>query len=329
MGLLLRADFEDAPEFDDFRTWGLHSGATNPGPGGNPIDQTLVAWNTAGGVHGRTATPRLGSKFGFMVLDPLNVLGDGAHPLWKGSQGHRTEYHMGNTAMNGLLADKPVRWYAMSLRLPTAWKLGTVSGTLSRTLFQLHRGPSGGGGSPIWAMRINSAETLLQFTHEDCNSDTTVEWSTGIDIMIEQWVDIVFRIKYSLDTDGEVELWINGQSVFSRTGAATFWCPDDVVGYNKIGIYHQTGILYVDEVRIGDENSTLLEMSPSGGSPERSAALTGTMLPSIVERQHNAKTLIVTVTGDEFIDAKLPRICRPRRHERLYCAPQRRLWVPR
>ncbi len=39
--------------------------------------------------------------------------------------------------------------------------------------------------------------------------------------------------------------------------------PDTAVGYAKHGVYGQPTLVYEDEVRLGDANSSLAEMSPA------------------------------------------------------------------
>ena len=306
MPLIEHFDFEDNPQFDDFRTqpWGAHAGGLEIG-----LTRQDIMWNCdENGVYSRPPVggPRTGSKCGFMVLDPQNTLGDGAHPQRNGNGGYRTEYHMNNSGDNGLISNAPTTWWGASYQFPTNWDLGNPGDTSSRTLWQLHRGP-GGGGSPQWALRVNGSETQIQFTSENCNSNTTVRWFNDLDIMVGKWMDWVISITHSQNPAvGRARLWINGVLEFDQN-MQTVWCDDSIVGYNKYGIYHQSGILYIDELRMGSSavGTTLEDMIIDTVPNNPSAALTGTVVPSALESEIVAggETLTITLTDDEWVDA--------------------------
>ena len=87
-----------------------------------------------------------------------------------------------------------------------------------------------------------------------------------------KWNDWVFHIRFSYKSDGILEIWKNKVKVFSMSGPNSF--NDQHYPYFKIGIYkwgwngwasyspEDKRVLYVDEVRIGNRNSNLNEVSP-------------------------------------------------------------------
>jgi hypothetical protein len=92
----------------------------------------------------------------------------------------------------------------------------------------------------------------------------------------DKWNTFVFHIKHSSKTDGLIELWLNGQKVVSRTGinmyelsSGTYYSPKW-----KLGVYKSEWngtntsltnkrVLFYDDVRLGNENATLAEMTPT------------------------------------------------------------------
>lgn len=54
-----------------------------------------------------------------------------------------------------------------------------------------------------------------------------------------QWTDWVFRVKWSLEDDGFIEVWQNGELVWSRTGPNRY---NDLLGpYLRMGVYKPAG----------------------------------------------------------------------------------------
>ena len=80
------------------------------------------------------------------------------------------------------------------------------------------------------------------------------------------WTDWVFHIKRSYESDGLLEVWKNGVKVLDYNGPN---CYNDARGpYSKMGIYAgtvpYTRIVYHDEFRMADANSTYEDVAPGG-----------------------------------------------------------------
>ncbi len=87
--------------------------------------------------------------------------------------------------------------------------------------------------------------------------------------LIGQWNRVVINVQFSYDGTRYFRLWLNGDGPYE----STWWnCSNDTKGpFLKIGRYvgdpQPAGItVYYDEIRIGDENSSYAEVSPSGAS---------------------------------------------------------------
>lgn len=84
----------------------------------------------------------------------------------------------------------------------------------------------------------------------------------------DQWVRFVFHYKFSYNTDGKWQIWKNGQQIYNYSGKTIY--PPAITSSLpsfKLGIYKwpwagsgssdvKTRIMYVDDVRIGNEKCT-------------------------------------------------------------------------
>jgi serralysin len=90
----------------------------------------------------------------------------------------------------------------------------------------------------------------------------------------DQWTDWAFRIVLSYQADARLEAWKNGVKILDYAGPNVY---NDALGpFIKVGIYKPAWrepikssvtqrTLYIDEVRVGDANSSFAEVSPGSG----------------------------------------------------------------
>jgi hypothetical protein len=92
----------------------------------------------------------------------------------------------------------------------------------------------------------------------------------------DKWLTFVFHIKHSTGSDGVLELWLNGKKVLSRAGSNMYKLSAQIGMTNpewKLGIYKSAWngtqttstskrVLFYDDIRLGNENATLSEMTP-------------------------------------------------------------------
>lgn len=82
-----------------------------------------------------------------------------------------------------------------------------------------------------------------------------------------RWIDWVVHIKFSHTNEGVLEVWKDGVKVIDRQNLPNSY-NDTNFPYMKIGIYKWTWgdvnekVMYWDEVRIGNENSSYDEVKP-------------------------------------------------------------------
>lgn len=168
---------------------------------------------------------------------------------------------------------KVERWYGFSIFLPRDYKRDPTPEIVT----QWHASPDRDDGevwrSPPLALltedgrwRVNrrwDADRIMKRSKPDGSKSKNLgKYETGL------WTDWVFHVKWSWESDGVLEVWKNGKKVIHYEGP---------IGYNdRRGVYFKTGIykwvwkmtperdhstttkrvIYVDEVRIGNENAT-------------------------------------------------------------------------
>jgi hypothetical protein len=155
------------------------------------------------------------------------------------------------------------RWYSYALYVPSAqYKIDSDDDVIT----QFHQG---GGATPALCLRVKNDHLYIRILGT---------WNDLGTFLKDAWHTYVLHAKHSSSSDGLIELWIDGQKVFTKSGAnaypvgSTYHMPN-----MKLGIYKsnwngsettQTNlrVLYFDDIRIGNENATYNDMVPSGGS---------------------------------------------------------------
>ena len=118
-------------------------------------------------------------------------------------------------------------------------------------------------------LRYDSKENTIVGGKEVYEGENTFElgaWETGV------WTDWVFHVRWSYESDGLLEIWKNGVKILYYKGPNAF---NDAEGpYFKMGIYTAdvpcARIVYHDEFRMADANSTYEDVAPKESSSEPS-----------------------------------------------------------
>lgn len=169
------------------------------------------------------------------------------------------------------------RWYGFSNYLPGDF----VTDPLAEKIAQWHEVPDWDLGenwrSPPISFGIENGRYYVQvlWAAAAVNTNNSKDGERKVDlgpVDKNKWNDWVFHIRFSYKSDGILEIWKNKVKVFSMSGPNSF--NDQHYPYFKIGIYkwgwngwasyspEDKRVLYVDEVRIGNRNSNLNEVSP-------------------------------------------------------------------
>jgi hypothetical protein len=171
-------------------------------------------------------------------------------------------------------------WYGWSMWIPRG-----ISSDRWTILSQWHyhtpnhivdslRTVQGSGNSPT---RLSlSPQRMLKFAlfHQigsTQKADRVYELGNNL-IQYDNWNDFVMQVKWTSQTDGFVNLWVNGKQVLNLTGTSTYfdnpYGPRFKVGAYKGANYKYPGApfdVYVDEYRHGDRNSSYDEVLPGSG----------------------------------------------------------------
>jgi hypothetical protein len=156
------------------------------------------------------------------------------------------------------------RWVGASFYLPSSWAVDSTP----ESVIQWHH-PSGSGSPPL-ALWIQDGNYML--VHSTDLQGDNFEYNDVGPADTEVWTDFVFHIKWSQSSDGHLELFRDGVSVYMYDGITTYDLPTG--NYMKLGIYKwpwlnansgssvNERILYADEIRIGSELATYLDVAP-------------------------------------------------------------------
>jgi hypothetical protein len=152
------------------------------------------------------------------------------------------------------------RWYSYALYIPSAqFKYDSDDDVIT----QFHQG---GGATPALCLRVRKDRLFVRILGT---------WYDVGPFLKDAWHAYVLHAKHSSSSDGLTELWIDGQKVFSKSGAnaypvgSTYHMPN-----MKLGIYKSAWnsgttesnlrVLYFDDIKIGNENATYNDMIPTG-----------------------------------------------------------------
>lgn len=153
---------------------------------------------------------------------------------------------------------KVERWYAASYYLPNDY----VSDAAPEIITQWHTNV---GSPPLAVWTQNGKWNMTRFG----NKITSLGAYTK-----NKWTDFVYHVKWSKGTDGLIEVWKDGVKVFTYNGA-------NMLSTATYGAYMRTGlykwpwnptskivssttqrVMYVDDVRIGNQSATYYDVAP-------------------------------------------------------------------
>ena len=193
--------------------------------------------------------------------------------VYTSSNPFRTEAgEEGRVALQAKLGEE--RWYGFSVYLPA----GYIPDGRQELVAQWHGGNPGPGetiqnpiislltANGVWSV-INKRDSVVNESGVEHQWHYVDQYQTGV------WADWVFHIKWSLQSDGLLEVWKDGVKVVTQYGPNTF--KDSDKSYLKLGIYKSgwrgdpaiidavtKRTVYHDELRIAGPNGSLSAVSP-------------------------------------------------------------------
>jgi hypothetical protein len=152
------------------------------------------------------------------------------------------------------------RWYSFRAFYPAS---GYKDDRNNDILNQWHQGS--GTGSPLASLRVENGRFLMKVGP---TKDTRKDYDLGVQTK-DTWHEFVFHFIHSTSSEGLVEVWHNGTKVLTYKGGNMY---DAKLPRWKVGIYKDDWngsettdtnlrIFYLDNIRMGNENATLADMS--------------------------------------------------------------------
>jgi hypothetical protein len=230
----------------------------------NPLDRTLPGaappgWNrqwccdkSATNVSSPARSGQYAARFQLDRNDPVV------------SSSKRAEISAPTPSVN--IPERLERWYGFSIFLNADWKPDPSAESLT----QWHQF-SDVGGSPPLAILTRNGQWQLSRRWDNFESDLNL----GA-YVTDRWTDWVLHVKWAPDSTGLVEVWRDGNRVFSANGKNKY--DDGHAVYIKFGIYKwdwqsnpsksntDRRIMYYDSLRIADEASTYADVDPAAAN---------------------------------------------------------------
>lgn len=187
------------------------------------------------------------------------------------------------------------RWYSYAQYIPSD---SFAYDNSDDVITQWHQG---GGATPALCLRVKQDHLYVRVLGT---------WTDLGTLIKDKWVSYVFHVKHSDSTDGLIELWIDGVKVLTKSGANMYTVTGSYHNPNwKFGIYKSTWngsgttdthirVLYLDNVKLGDENATYNEMAPTPNTFEvTSFNLVNSATEQEVRQINDGDTLDFSVLG--------------------------------
>ncbi|UCS92972.1 polysaccharide lyase [Echinicola marina] len=152
------------------------------------------------------------------------------------------------------------RWYSFAVYFPEDF---FQKDSYREIISQWHQG---GAGSPPNSLQVRNDQLIFR----SIGNDNRYKDHILTNVPKDSWTQFVFHLVHSPNEEGIVRIWMNGEKVLQLEGR------NMKSGYEnprwKVGLYkwawngHKTTdtqlrVLYFDNIRIGNENSTPEEMS--------------------------------------------------------------------
>src|ERR1044072_844083 len=191
------------------------------------------------------------------------------NPVYQGSKAARFELrdtdpenHSGTRSE--ISFDDPTnlnRWYSYALYVPSAYYKADAEDEI---ITQWHQG---GSLTPALCLRVKSDKLYIRIL-----GTTWVELGNWDKDALHAYV---MHIKHSSGSDGLIEIWKDGAKILNRSGANMYKAGGDITNPTvKMGVYKSDWngsgttatnirVLYLDDIKIGNENATYADMVPT------------------------------------------------------------------
>jgi hypothetical protein len=189
-------------------------------------------------------------------------------------------------------------WYSFAVLFPSN---GYEADAEKEIISQWHQS---GGMSPPISLIIRNDRMSVEVTSV---ADEEKKFDLG-EITKDSWQQFAFHIIHSKDTDGLVEIWKNGVNILTFEGANLYKKGDDLPKW-KMGLYKwkwngskttntKKRVLYFDNVRAGNANTSLAEMTAGGSATEPTETDSTETEPGVTD-----SAVLIDSTAFTFVNA--------------------------
>ncbi|WP_158546246.1 polysaccharide lyase [Adhaeribacter pallidiroseus] len=224
--------------------------------------------------------PSLSNTFGRQIYTS-NGFGINSSLSRSGSRSIRLELVKDGSAIRSeLYYNQPTTtngWYGLSLYIPSSSWPNESNSDGWEIITQFHGTTDSGDGKrvPPISLSVSRGRFVLTVNYSakrfNNEPDGKVRYDLGPAIK-DKWVDFVYHIKYSYRSDGQLQLWMNGNKLVDYTGPNTY--NDAANPYFKLGVYKRNWgngskrVIYFDDVRMGDGNATYNDVAPKASATD-------------------------------------------------------------
>ncbi|QMU29329.1 polysaccharide lyase [Adhaeribacter radiodurans] len=167
------------------------------------------------------------------------------------------------------------RWYGLSMYLPSSyWQTSTEVDTWD-IIAQWHAMEDDGEAArfPPIALVVSKGRlnVVMYWATRSNNTNSTISGKKVFDlgpVIKDKWVDFVFHINFSHESDGIFDVWLNGTKTLDYSGPNSY--NDNEYPYFKTGIYKRKWgsitkrALFIDDIRTAGGGATYADVAPSG-----------------------------------------------------------------
>lgn len=175
------------------------------------------------------------------------------------------------------------RWYGLRVFIPADWVFDEDDGGDIVTQWHhiLGGAPSPGRGNyPPLSIAAKGDRWNINSNHGTIGRADRDNFHPEEKVRPGAWANWVIHAKWSPNSDGVLEIWLNGKQVVNRKGPNTYHTPTPHTPYWKIGIYHPEWktrnaekfqahkatiakrVVVIDDTRMGNERATYEDVAP-------------------------------------------------------------------
>ncbi|QMU29330.1 polysaccharide lyase [Adhaeribacter radiodurans] len=212
------------------------------------------------------------------------------------------------------------RWYGFSTYLPSGYWQNSMTSDTWDIIAQWHAMEDSGEAArfPPIALVVSKGRltAVLYWATRSINTNSTISGKKVFDlgpVIKDKWIDFVFHINFSHQSDGVFDIWVNGTKAVSFRGPNSY--NDKAYPYFKTGIYKRDWgsitkrALFVDDIRTAGGGATYADVAPSGSGgtttppkEEDEVVTSGQKLTSFTLINADTDRDIMTISNGATID---------------------------